>query len=79
MVAFPDLSKTYYNDILFPAFSSRLPDKNRVDIVDILKKYDLEEYDEYELLKKVKLDCLLILFILLIQINYKSRKGKFNY
>jgi len=52
LVAFPDLSKTYYNNILFPTFSSRLPDKKRVDIVDILNKYGLTNYDEFELLKR---------------------------
>jgi hypothetical protein len=46
------LDKKYKRDILFPTFSSRLPDKKRRDIDEILKKYKLDEYDEYKLLKK---------------------------
>jgi curved DNA-binding protein CbpA len=51
LVAFPE-EKQYESQTLFAAFSSRLPDPKRRDIVDILKKYNLEEYDGYELLKK---------------------------
>ena len=42
----------YESDIMFPAFSSRLPDRKRRDINTILKKYGLNDYDEYELLRK---------------------------
>lgn len=52
LVSFPDITKTYYSECLFPAFSSRLPDKKRPDIETILERYDLKEYDEYNLLKK---------------------------
>lgn len=52
LIAFGDRNKTYENDMLFPSFSSRLPDRKRRDIARILKKYKLDEYDEYELLKK---------------------------
>ena len=52
LVAFPDLKKTYYNEKLFPAFSSRLPDRKRRDINKILEKYSLDEYDAYLLLKR---------------------------
>ena len=49
--AFPK-EKRYESEELFPAFSSRLPDRKRKNISDILKKYGLEEYDGYELLKQ---------------------------
>lgn len=52
LLCFPDLSKQYEDDKLFSVFSSRLPDKKRKNIKDILKKYGLEEYDEYTLLKR---------------------------
>ncbi|MCB2298617.1 hypothetical protein [Clostridium tagluense] len=47
---------------MFPAFSSRLPDKRRKDVKEILAKYKLEKYDSFELLKKsggkLPIDCL---------------------
>lgn len=49
--AFPE-SKTYESDVLFPVFSSRLPDRKRRDIEKILEKYSLNEFDEFELLRK---------------------------
>ena len=48
---FPE-KKVYESDILFPVFASRLPDKKRRDIDKILEKYELSEYDEFELLRK---------------------------
>lgn len=52
LLCFPDLKKVYADTKLFPVFASRLPDKKRKDIQNILKKYDLQEYDEYMLLKR---------------------------
>ena len=49
--AFPQKTK-YESDTVFPAFSSRLPDRKRRDISKILQKYGLDEYDEFELLRK---------------------------
>ena len=49
--AFPN-EKVYESNILFPVFSSRLPDPKRRDIEKILEKYGLTQYDAYELLKK---------------------------
>ena len=49
--AFPD-EKVYSSDKLFAAFAARLPDPKRKGIENILKKYGLNEYDGYELLKK---------------------------
>lgn len=49
--SFPE-SKKYYSKDLFPAFSSRLPDRKRRNINQVLKKYGLNEYDGYEILKK---------------------------
>lgn len=52
LLCFPDLNKQYEDEKLFSVFSSRLPDKKRKNIKDILKKYELEDYDEYALLKR---------------------------
>jgi len=52
LIPFSDINKVYKSDMLFPTFSSRLPDKKRRGIEKILLKYDLQEYDEYELLKR---------------------------
>lgn len=52
LTAFPDWDKTYFSDTLFSVFLSRLPDKRRSDINNILRNYDLESYDEFDLLKK---------------------------
>lgn len=52
LIAFPDIEYVYKNDEIFPAFSSRLPDKRRKDIKEVLDKYNLKKYDEFELLKK---------------------------
>ena len=49
--AFPTY-QVYSSEIMFPVFSSRLPDKKRRDIKKILKKYGLKEFDEFELLRK---------------------------
>ena len=48
---FQDEEKLYFSKMLFPIFLTRLPDKKRPDIVKILRKYDLKEYDDFELLK----------------------------
>lgn len=52
LISFPDLNTTYRSDVLFPVFESRLPDKKRKDMGSILKKYDLKEYEPYQLLKR---------------------------
>ena len=49
--AFP-YEKFYESDTLFAAFASRLPDPKRRGIGAILKKYGLDQYDGYELLKR---------------------------
>ena len=50
--AFPVLNKVYESENLFPVFSSRLPDRKRRDIKKILSKYDLDAFDEFQLLRK---------------------------
>ncbi|WP_053956876.1 HIRAN domain-containing protein [Inediibacterium massiliense] len=50
--SFSQLNSTYENDKMFPVFSTRLPDKRRRNIDEILKKYGLERYDAFEFLKK---------------------------
>jgi hypothetical protein len=52
LVAFPNVNEVYESHDIFPAFSSRLPDKRRKDVKEILAKYKLEKYDAFELLKK---------------------------
>lgn len=49
--AFPD-EKVYSSEELFAAFACRLPDPKRRDMQEILKKYNLDHYDGYELLKR---------------------------
>lgn len=52
LLSFPDKDKVYTCSKLFPAFASRLPDKKRKGIEHILGKYEMDEYDEYTLLKR---------------------------
>lgn len=52
LIAFQDIYEIYESQALFPAFSSRLPDRRRKDIKEILVRYKLERYDAFELLKK---------------------------
>lgn len=52
LFCFPEPDKVYKGEKLFSVFASRLPDKKRKDIQDILKKYGMVEYDEYTLLKR---------------------------
>lgn len=52
LIPFEEINKVYKNDTLFSIFSSRLPDSKRRGIEKILEKYDLDEFDEYELLKR---------------------------
>lgn len=51
LIEFPNINKEYTNTKLFNTFASRIPTKNRKDIIDILKKYNLYKYDEFDLLK----------------------------
>lgn len=68
LISFPDLDRVYESEVLFPVFESRLPDKKRKDIGSILKKYEMDEYEPYQLLKRSEHDCRLIIYILLIQL-----------
>lgn len=54
LVAFQDFNKEYANKSLFPAFATRLPDKRRTDIKEILENYNLTQYDAFELLKRTE-------------------------
>ena len=40
------------SETLFSFFKNRLPSIDNVNIKEILKSYNLDEYDEYELLKR---------------------------
>lgn len=65
LVSFPDITKKYISDELFPEFLSRIPGPTRIDIKEFLEKYGLKEYDAFELLKrsggKTSLDLLEII------------------
>lgn len=52
LVAFPQINATYENPHLFAVFGARLPDKRRPEIDKILGEYGMNEYDEFELLKR---------------------------
>lgn len=52
ILPFLDRNKIYKSDNLFLAFSSRLPSENQIGIEKILKKYDLDNYDAFELLAR---------------------------
>jgi len=52
LISFEDINKVYKSDMLFPVFASRLPDKKRKEIDKILSKYDMDEYNDYILLKR---------------------------
>lgn len=52
LVSFPWLDKRYESETVFPVFACRLPDRRRRGIKDILDKYGLTEFDEFEFLKK---------------------------
>lgn len=52
MVAFPNIESLYENPQLFACFGTRLPDKRRPEIKEILNTYGMKEYDEFELLKR---------------------------
>lgn len=52
LISLDCLEKKYSSDKLFSPFRSRVPDRRRKGINDILKKYELSQYNEYDLLKK---------------------------
>ena len=52
LVAFPNVNAIYESPNLFAVFASRLPDERRPEIKNILETYNLNNYDEFELLKK---------------------------
>jgi len=49
---FPKVDAKYFREGLFRSFIERLPMHGRRDITSVLKEYDIEEYDDLELLKK---------------------------
>ena len=52
LVSFPDTQKTYTSEKVFPEFLSRIPGPTRIDINEILQKYQLSSYDAFELIKR---------------------------
>lgn len=51
---FTFLSNHYESDVLFDFFSNRLPDKDDDDCKKLMQLYNLDTYDEMELLKNTK-------------------------
>ena len=51
---FKDIDKVYKSSSLFLFFVNRLYDKGRPDLPQLLEKYGLGNYDEWELLKATK-------------------------
>lgn len=48
----PKADVEYFREELFSSFSNRLSFHGKKDITSILKEYNLQEYDAFELLKK---------------------------
>ena len=52
---FNDLSKTYKNNELFINIASRLPNKGRIDYLEILNSYNLDkEFSDFDILKATR-------------------------
>ena len=52
LLPFQNKDVVYQSDELFGVFSSRLPDRKRKDMDKILKKYSMDHFNEYQLLKR---------------------------
>ena len=48
----PRIDVEYFREELFSSFSKRLPGYGKKEISSVLRQYELEEYDAFELLKK---------------------------
>ena len=48
----PRIDAEYFREELFRSFSERLPWHGKKDVNSVLKEYNLEEYNAFELLKK---------------------------
>ena len=67
LLPFTDLNKIYESDILFSIFRSRVPNIANFDdeeLEDLLEELGLEEFDEFEFLKKTKGESATDYFIL---------------
>ena len=67
VIPFKDKRKIYESKSLFPIFKERLPNienYTEIELKELLKKYNLSSYDEFEILKvtegKLKLDNFII-------------------
>lgn len=52
LIAFPQINALYDNPQLFAVFAARLPEPTRPEIKEILATHGMEEYDDFELLKR---------------------------
>jgi len=48
----PKVDAEYFREELFRSFAERIPSKEKRNIDEVLRQHDVEEYDEFELLKK---------------------------
>lgn len=48
----PRIDAEYFREELFRSFAQRLPWHGKKDVTSVLKEYNLQEYDAFELLKK---------------------------
>lgn len=49
---FPMVNAKYFREELFNSFSNNLPGYGKSDITSVLKKYNINEYDDFEVLIK---------------------------
>lgn len=52
LIGFPDLNKTYRNEVLWPFFRTRIPGLKQPAIQEILKKENIDQNNEAALLKR---------------------------
>lgn len=67
ILPFSDVNRIYESDILFPIFRVRVPNINNFDdeeLEDLLEEIGLEEFDEFEFLRKTKGELATDYFIL---------------
>jgi len=52
IIGFPDMDKTYKSELLWPFFQIRIPGLKQPAIQEILKRENIDQYNEVELLKR---------------------------
>lgn len=52
IIGFPDMDKTYKSELLWPFFQIRIPGLKQPAIQEIIKRENIDQYNEVELLKR---------------------------